>query len=53
MKAIFVKEFGGPEVLQWEEVPDLKPARGQVLIHLEAAGVNPVEAYMRSGNYAP
>jgi len=52
MKAILVKEFGGPEVLKWEEVPDLKPGKGQVLVRLEAAGVNPVEAYIRSGQYA-
>ncbi len=52
MKAILVKEFGGPEVLIMEEVPDLKPGKGQVLVRLEAAGVNPVEAYVRSGNYA-
>jgi NADPH2:quinone reductase len=52
MKAILVKEFGGPEVLKLEEVPDLKPGKGQVLVRLEAAGVNPVEAYVRSGQYA-
>ncbi len=52
MKAILVKSFGGPEVLKLEEVPDLKPAKGQVLVRLKAAGVNPVEAYVRSGNYA-
>jgi NADPH:quinone reductase len=51
MKAILVKEFGGPEVLKLEEVPDLKPAKGQVLVRLEAVGVNPVEAYIRSGSY--
>src|SRR5580658_344930 len=52
MKAILVKEFGGPEVLALEEVPDLKPGKGQVLVRLEAAGVNPVEAYVRTGQYA-
>jgi NADPH2:quinone reductase len=52
MKAILIKEFGGPEVLKLEEVPDLKPESGQVLVRLEAAGVNPVEAYIRSGTYA-
>jgi NADPH2:quinone reductase len=51
MKAIQVKEFGGPEVLKLGEVPDLKPGPGQVLVRLEAAGVNPVEAYIRSGTY--
>ncbi len=51
MKAILVKEFGGPEVMKLEEVPDLIPGRHQVLVRLEAAGVNPVDAYMFSGNY--
>ena len=41
MKAIRVKEFGGPEKLQLEEVPNPKPGHGQVVVKLEAAGVNP------------
>jgi NADPH:quinone reductase len=52
MKATRVREFGGPEVLRLEEVPDLKPAAGQVVVRVRAAGVNPVETYIRSGNYA-
>jgi NADPH2:quinone reductase len=51
MKAIRVKEFGGPEKLQVEEVPNPKPAAGQVLVKIEAAGVNPVDVYMRAGTY--
>ena len=51
MKAILVKEFGGPETMKLEEVPDLIPGRHQVLVRLEAAGVNPVDAYILSGNY--
>jgi NADPH:quinone reductase len=51
MKAIRIKEFGGPEVLKLEEVPDLKPAAGQVVVRLRAIGVNPVETYMRAGTY--
>jgi NADPH2:quinone reductase len=49
MKAIRVHQFGGPEVLRWEEVPDPKPGRSQVLIRIRAVGVNPVETYLRSG----
>jgi NADPH:quinone reductase len=52
MKAIRVKEFGGPEVLKLEEVPDPKPGAGQLVIRIHAIGVNPVDAYMRAGTYA-
>ena len=52
MIAIRVKEFGAPEVLRAEEVPDLEPKAGQVLVRIAAAGVNPVETYIRSGSYA-
>src|SRR5262245_47126953 len=52
VKAIRVKEFGGPEVLQLEEVPPLLPGAGEVLVRIHAAGVNPVETYIRAGTYA-
>jgi NADPH:quinone reductase len=52
MKAIRVHRFGGPEVLQLEDVPPLKPAAGQVLVKIHAAGVNPADTYARTGNYA-
>jgi NADPH:quinone reductase len=52
MKAIRVHKFGGPEALQLEEVPEPRPAAGQVLVRVRAAGVNPVDTYVRSGNYA-
>lgn len=52
MKAILVRQFGGPEVLKLEEVPTPKPASGQVLVRVHAAGVNPYDTYMRAGTYA-
>jgi NADPH2:quinone reductase len=52
MKAIRVREFGNPEVMQVEEVPDLRPGPGQVVVRVKAAGVNPVDNYIRSGTYA-
>ena len=52
MKAIRVREFGGPDVLRLEDVPELKPAAGEVVVRIHAAGVNPVETYIRAGVYA-
>lgn len=52
MKTILVRQFGGPEVLKLEEVPTPKPAAGQVLVRIHAAGVNPYDTYMRTGTYA-
>jgi NADPH2:quinone reductase len=51
MKAIRVKEFGGPEVMHLDDVPELKPAPSEVVVRIRAAGVNPVETYMRAGVY--
>jgi NADPH2:quinone reductase len=51
MKAIRVHQFGGPEELKLEEVPDLKPSTGQVVVRMRASGVNPVDTYMRAGTY--
>jgi NADPH2:quinone reductase len=52
MKAIRIHEFGGPEVMRVEQVPALRPVPGQVLVAIKAAGVNPVDTYIRSGQYA-
>jgi len=52
MKAIVVREFGGPEVMKLEDVADPVPAAGQVVIRVGAVGINPVDGYIRSGNYA-
>ncbi|MEP7149831.1 MAG: NADPH:quinone reductase [Acidobacteriota bacterium] len=52
MKSIIVHEYGEPEVMKLEEAPMPDPGAGQVLVKIEAAGVNPVDTYLRSGNHA-
>jgi NADPH2:quinone reductase len=52
MKSIIVHEYGGPDVMKLEDVPLPEPGDGQVLVKVFAAGVNPVDTYLRSGNYA-
>ncbi len=52
MKAIQVHQFGGPEALSLHEIPTPRPASGEVLVRVRAAGVNPYDTYMRNGTYA-
>jgi NADPH2:quinone reductase len=47
-----VHQFGGPEALRLEETADPEAGRGQVLVRVAAAGVNPVDTYIRAGAYA-
>jgi NADPH:quinone reductase-like Zn-dependent oxidoreductase len=49
MKAIVVHEYGGPEVLKFEEYPDPVPGRGEVLVRVSAASVNPIDYKRRAG----
>lgn len=51
MKAIQIKEFGGPEVLKLVELPEPTPRAKEVRVRVHAAGVNPNEAYARTGTY--
>jgi NADPH2:quinone reductase len=51
MKAIQISETGGPEVLRVTELPIPQPGPGQVLIRVEATGVNFIEIYFRKGTY--
>jgi NADPH2:quinone reductase len=52
MNAVRVHQFGEPSVMQVEQVTDPRPEPGQVVVRVHAAGVNPVETYIRSGVYA-
>ncbi len=49
MKAIVVHEYGGPEVLKYEEYPDPVPGPGEVLVRVAAASVNPIDYKRRAG----
>jgi len=49
MKAIVVHEYGGPDVLKFEEYPDPVPGPGDVLVRVAAASVNPIDTKRRAG----
>jgi NADPH:quinone reductase-like Zn-dependent oxidoreductase len=51
VKACFFRRYGGPEVLEYGELPDPVPAAGELLIHIHAASVNAADWKMRSGQY--
>lgn len=51
MRAVVVTRFGGPEVLELRDVPEPEPGPGQVLVDVEAIGVNFRDVYERSGAY--
>lgn len=52
MKAVQLNRFGGPEVLEIVDVPTPKPGQGEVLVRMQAAGVNFFEILMRADRYA-
>src|SRR5881396_2559769 len=52
MKAIVIHEYGGPEVLKYEDVSRPEPKDDQILVRVIAAGVNPVDGMIRSGMFA-
>jgi NADPH:quinone reductase-like Zn-dependent oxidoreductase len=49
MKAVVMHEYGGPDVLKYEDSSDPVPAKGEVLIRVTAASINPVDLLQRSG----
>jgi NADPH2:quinone reductase len=52
MRAVRIHKFGGPEEMKVEQVPDPVAAPGEVLINIEAIGINPLDTYIRSGVHA-
>src|SRR3989440_10787091 len=52
MKAVQIHAFGGPEVLQYEDVPQPQPKANEIMVRVHAAGVNPVDWKIREG-YLP
>ena len=52
MKAIVIHQYGGPEVLKYEDAPRPEPKEDEILIRVMAASVNPVDVAIRSGKYA-
>jgi NADPH:quinone reductase len=51
MQGILIKRYGGPEVLEYTEIPDPTPGPGEVLIRVRVAGVNFTDVYHRTGTY--
>ena len=49
MEAVVIHEYGGPEVLKYQNIPRPEPKDDQLLIRVIAAGVNPVDGMIRSG----
>ena len=53
MKAAYLEEYGGPEVLKYGDVPDPVAGAGDVVVDIHAASVNAADWKVRSGNYPP
>jgi NADPH2:quinone reductase len=51
MKAIRVHTLGGPEALQFEDIPEPQPKEGEAVVRIEAAGLNFIDCYFRTGLY--
>src|SRR5213596_123514 len=52
MKAVVVNEWGGPEVLKYQDAPKPEPKDDEIRVRVMAAGVNPVDSYVRQGMFA-
>ena len=52
MKAVFIEQFGGPDVLRYGDLPDPTPGQGEVVVDVVAASVNAADWKVRAGEYA-
>lgn len=52
MRAVRIHKFGGPENLKLEDIPVPSFSESEVLVRVNAAGINPVDTYIREGAYA-
>jgi NADPH:quinone reductase len=53
MKAVQITQYGGPEVMKFQDVPDPQPGEGAALVQIQAVGVNFTDTYSRSGVNPP
>jgi NADPH2:quinone reductase len=53
MKAIRIHEYGGPDVMKYEDVAEPKPGKGEAVVKIAAAGLNFIDIYFRTGIYKP
>jgi len=51
MKAWIYRRYGGPEVLEWSELPDPAPGRGEIVVRVLAAALNPLDWKLRAGQF--
>src|SRR5436189_2869468 len=51
MKAVRIHAAGGPEVLKYEDVPEPQPKAGEAVVKVDAAGLNYIDVYYRTGQY--
>ena len=49
MRALYIKAYGGPDVMQMGELPDPEPKRGEVLVAIKTSSINPVDWKVRAG----
>src|SRR6202011_1068181 len=52
MKAVVLNDYGKPEVLKYQDAPQPEPKDDEILVRVMAAGVNPVDSYVRQGMFA-